>query len=136
MALNISPSRATNVPVMRYATASILRLLLAIAMGFGFAARTPARDCGALVAKRRCECCANPGAQSCCAAPENRAPEPQPAAPSSRPPLQGQPAALPPRTAIVVLPPVTGVIFPAEKIARRASHAGHSFQAVRCIRMV
>ncbi len=117
--------------VMHSVFASAVRVLVAIAMGFGFAARMPAADCGASLAKRRCECCANPESSSCCAAPENRAPEPQPAAPTAT--QQWQPAALHQRAALVVLAPSIPVIFPTGKIAHVGIAAGHSFQSVRCV---
>jgi hypothetical protein len=121
---------------MHHFTASVARVLLAIAMAFSFATVLPAGDCRANASVRRCECCKNPAARSCCAAPGNRAPEPQPAAPASRTLLEGQPAALLHRMAIAILPPVAEVLFPPERIARNAGAAGHSFQSVRCIRMV
>jgi hypothetical protein len=114
----------------------LLRLLLALAMGFGFAAWMPAGDCGSPAMSLRCECCKDPAASSCCAAQENRAPVRQPAAPASRVSLEGQPAALPLRTALTVLPHVVQVVFPVERIALRAVAAGHSFQSVNCVRMV
>lgn len=121
---------------MKSTAAIALRLLLAIAMGFGFAAGAPALDCGSQAASLRCGCCKNPAASTCCAAPENRAPSQQPAAPASRLSFEEQPVALPHRAAIVVLPPVVQVVFPRERIASRAIAAGHSFQSVICVRMV
>jgi hypothetical protein len=128
--------RSDYVVRMHHLTASIVRVLVAIAMGFSFATAMPAGDCGATVSNRRCECCKDPASLSCCAAQENRAPEPQPAAPASRALLENQPAALLHRMVIAVLPPVTQVIFPPASITQRAGAGGHSFQSVRCIRMV
>ena len=56
--------------------------------------------------------------------------------PDGRFDYQGQPASLPVRDAVVVVPPLNAVIFPAWKMSARAADSGHSFQSVRCMWMV
>ena len=115
---------------------NLVGMFVAIAMGFGSVPATMGRDCGAATAGTACGCCKNAGAPSCCRAPENERPAPQPAAPESRDSLAMQALDLHARTAAVIVPPATFVIFPSAKDARCAAFAGHTFQSVRCVRMV
>jgi len=121
---------------MSPAVSKFIRMFVAFAMSFGFAAVMPAGECGASAAGRACGCCKNPAVPSCCSAPENESPAPQPATPASRTLPGGQPLALADRPAAVIpLPPVVN-IFRDWKSGSCAAFAGHSFQSVRCVRMV
>jgi hypothetical protein len=136
IALNIPPAGLTKETEMQSAISSFLRVFIAIAIGFASAVTMPARECGAAVADAACRCCKNAGAPSCCRAPENESPSQQPAESSLRDSLAMQPLGLHARTAAVVLPSAAIVIFPRGKNVCCAEFAGHSFQSVRCMRMV
>ena len=118
---------------MKPAAASIVRVIVALAMCFGVAAQARLENCASPATMQRCACCENPGASACCAASENRAPQQQPAAPSPRASLEGQPAALAPRTAMNVMPPVAEIHFPEGKTALCAGAARHAFHSLNCI---
>ena len=135
-ALNVLPLGLTNVRVMHPAVSNFIRMFVAFAMSFGFATVMPAGDCSAPAASRGCGCCKNPSAPSCCSAPENQVPARQPAAPASRVSPGGQPLALADRPAVVIPLPAAVNIFREGKNGPCAGAAGHSFQSVRCVRMV
>jgi len=118
---------------MQSFAAHVVKLLLAVAMSVGFAPATSVWDCGSPKTTRTCGCCKNPSAPSCCSAPENRSPVPQPAEPGSRASQQSQPAAPEQCVALRMPASVETVIFPSERVVPRGATAGHSFQSVRCI---
>lgn len=118
---------------MNTAFLSALRLLVAVAVCFGFVARVPAGDCGAKAAERVCGCCANPESSSCCAGDAERSQQNQPSAPAPESALHLQPAALHVIATLLAAPPVAAVIFPAESGTGHGITDGHSFQSVRCI---
>jgi hypothetical protein len=121
-----------NIISMASIVASTVRVFLAMAMSFGFAAMLPAGDCRAPAMSRACGCCV-PGAASCCAAPEDRSPAPQPAGLSSRVSEQFPPSALPQREMPRVFPSLEKGIFPVERMAACPISAGRSFQSVICV---
>lgn len=131
--LNIRRAGATKLTAMCATFTNALRLLVAVAVGLGFAARVPAGDCGATAAKRTCQCCMNPESSSCCAGDVDTSSPNQPSAPAPENTLQLQPAALHVVATLPPTPPAATVIFPSHSSTVHGTAAGHSFQSVRCI---
>ena len=123
-------------PEMQAVLSNFIRIFIAIAMSLATVPARGAADCGAPAAGRRCGCCKNADARSCCRAEENRAPTQPPATPPPRVSPGAQPAALLQSHEPMIAIPMVRDIFPVEKDAPRAGIAGHTFQSVRCMRMV
>ena len=121
---------------MQAVISNFIRVFIAIAMSLAAVPAPGAADCGALAAGRRCGCCKNADAGSCCRAPENRTPTQPPATPPSRVSPAAQPVALLHSHAPMIALPVARDIFSEEKNAPCAGIAGHTFQSVRCMWMV
>ena len=121
---------------MQSAISNLVRVFVAIALSLGSVASIIGGDCGAAAAGTACGCCKNMGAPSCCRAPENDPPAQQPTEPASRDSLGMQPLDLHARPASLIAPPAPIVIFSSVKNVRCAAVAGHTFQSVRCMRMV
>ena len=136
IALNIAPAGLTKVRDMQSAISNFVRIFVAIALSLGSVASMRGGECGAGTAGTACGCCKNAGVPSCCRAPENEPPAQQPAEPASRDSLGMQPLDLHARAVAVIVPPATIVIFSGGKNARCAAVAGHTFQSVRCMRMI
>jgi hypothetical protein len=131
--LNVFELVTTNLSEMPAAVSTLFRMFVAIAVSLGSLMLLPVRDCGVRAVQRRCECCAHPGAAACCAAPENRTPPQQPAAPSAPLTEQWQPAALAQRQPLAMPPPVDAFTFPMESGGLRAGAAGRCFQSLNCV---
>ncbi len=121
---------------MQSAISKIIRVFVAVAMGFGSVAAMLGRDCAAATAGTVCGCCEKEDMFPCCRAPEDGRPAQQPAEPAPRDSSAMQPLDLHARAATEIVPPVPIMIFSSVKNARCAACTGHTFQSVRCVRMV